>query len=213
MNIGKYINQIEQLEPLTTGFEYNIHTWQKLSSEHKAVVFGFEGMQVLRHDVIKAYADYYSGENDFLKAFLLTMIWGFENTGYGTHRTNKYISTPANIELIRQSIDYAGENNLKLAFNLLMRINGLGVSYISKVLYFATRAAGIKEYALVFDNRVAQSLVRLFANNDIYEIVRVNPSSKFDDYAKYNLLIHRLSKQYGVEAEAIELFLYEQKFL
>lgn len=212
MNIEKYINQIQELKPMASGFMYNTKTWQKLSVEHKILVSDFEDTYISRADVIKAFNSYYLGNGDYMRAFLLTMIWGFEDTGYGAYRTNLYLSTETNTELIRQSIDNAGENNLKISYILLKKIKGLGVSYITKVLYFATRGAGIKDYALVFDNRVAQSLVRLFASNDIYKLVNISPSSKFEDYQMYNKLIHQFAKQYEVEADVIELFLFNRSF-
>ncbi len=197
---------------MASGFMYNIQKWRHLSVEHKILVSDFEDTYISRADVIKAFKSYYSGNGDYMRAFLLTMIWGFADTGYGTYRTNNFISTSANTELIKQSIDSARVNDLERAFNLLKKINGLGVSYISKVLYFATRGAGIQDYALIFDNRVAQSLVRLFASNGIYRLVNISPSSKFEDYQMYNKLIHQFASQYEVEADVIELFLYNRSF-
>ena len=197
---------------MASGFEYNARKWQQLSAEHKILVSDFENKHVSRADVIKAFDDYYIGNSDYMKAFLLTMIWGFGDTGYGAFRTNNFINTSENTELIKGGIDLAKEGNLELAFRALMKIKGLGISYTTKVLYFATRGAHNQDYALIFDNRVAQSLVRLYANTDIAAMVSVSPSSKFEDYQHYNRLIHRLAIQHGVEADAIELFLYEQKF-
>lgn len=212
MNLDKYINQIRGLKPMAQEFNYNAKKWQQLSSEHKILVSDFEDIYISRDDVVKVFNNYYFGNSDYMRAFLLTMIWGFGDTGYGTFRTNNFISTPANTELIKQSIDSARVNDLERAYNLLKKIKGLGVSYISKVLYFATRGAGIQDYALIFDNRVAQSLVRLFAGNDIYRLVNISPSSKFEDYQTYNKIIHQFAKQYEVEADVIELFLFNRSF-
>lgn len=198
---------------MAQGFKYSTKTWQQLSIEHKILVSDFQDTYVSRADVIKAFNNYYSGNGDYMRAFLLTMIWGFGKTGYGTYRTNSYLSNAENKRIIKDSIDAVKKNDLKFAFDNLTKIKGLGVSYITKVIYFATRGAGIQDYALIFDIRVAHSLVRLSASNDVYEIVTVSPTTKFEDYMKYNTLLHRLAKQYEVEAEAIELFLFKQEFL
>jgi hypothetical protein len=212
MELEKYIDQINQLKPMATGFMYNTKNWQKLSGEHKIFVTDFEDKYVSRTDVTKAFVDYYSGNGDYMRAFLLTMIWGFADTGYGTHRTNNYITNPENNKLIKSAIDAVKNSDLKIAFNNLMKIKGLGISYITKILHFATKATGNKEYALIYDIRVASALVRLTTPPYIFEIVNVYPSPKFDDYQKYNKLIHRLSQQYNLEPDSIELFLFDQKF-
>lgn len=197
---------------MAMGFTYNTKNWQQLSVEHKILISDYDDAFISRSDVVMAYNNYYSGHGDYIRAFLLTMVWGFGNTGYGTYRTNSFLSDTKNTLIIKDSIEAVRSNNLKFAYDNLTKIKGLGVSYITKVLYFATRGAGIQDYALIFDIRVANSLVRLSASNDVYEIVKVSPTSKFEDYQKYNMLIHQSAKQYGVEADAIELFLFKQSF-
>jgi hypothetical protein len=212
LDLRKYIEQIKQLEPMTTGFMYKPHKWNKLSPNHRSLIQDFEGKTITRADVIKAYEKYYQDGTDVMIPFLLTMVWGFADTGYGTHRTNNYISNPENIDLIKQGIDAAQGNNFKTAFKALKQIEGLGVSYLTKVLYFATKGAGIKNYALIYDIRVASSLIQLSTPTEIFEIVSVSPSSKYENFVKYNTLVHALGSKYQVEADAIELFLFDQKF-
>lgn len=212
MDLEKYINAIKPLKPMNQGFMYNTKVYYQLPAERKDLLSDYEGKELKRGDIVSAYKSYFNGNGKYINAFLLTMIWGFGDTGYGAFRTNNLISTAENLQLIKRGIDLAKEDNLEIAFQSLMKIKGLGISYATKVLYFATRAAHKQEYALIFDNRVAQSLVRLYANNEIAAILNVSPSSKFEDYQHYIRLIHRLAKQHGVEADAIELFLFEQKF-
>ena len=214
MILEKYIDQLKQLElkVMDSGCFYNTSKWHKLSAECKSLINDYADKYVSRAFVIKTFEDYYSGKGDYLRAFLLTMIWGFEDTGYGTHRTNNYISKPENSSLIKAGIDAVKNRDLKLAFFSLKKIKGLGISYISKILYFATKGAGYREYALIFDIRVATSLIQLTTTKQIFEIVKISPSSKFDDYHKYNKLIHRLAHQHDIEPDAIELFLYRQDF-
>jgi hypothetical protein len=212
MNIDKYINQIKVLIPMVSGFVYNAQKWQQLSVDHKILVSDFEDTYISRADVIKEFNNYYSGNGDCVKAFLLTMIWGFGDTGYGTYRTNSYLANAENKQIIKDSVDAVKKKDLKFAFDNLTKIKGLGVSYITKVLYFSTKGAGIKEYALIFDIRVANALVKLTSPPYIADIVKVYPSSKFEDYQNYNTLIHKLAKQHHVEPDSIELFLFDQKF-
>lgn len=212
IDLDEYIEQLKQLKPMATGFMYNVNTWNKLSEPYKLLIKDFEGRMITRADVINAYETYCKEGTDMMRPFLLTMVWGFADTGYGTHRTNNYISNPKNIDLIKQGIDAAQSNNLKTAFKTLKQIKGLGVSYLTKVLYFACKGAGIKNYALIYDIRVASSLIQLTTPKEIFEIVSISPSSKYEEFAKYNKLVHELAAKYNVEADAIELFLFEQKF-
>lgn len=212
MNLEKYINRIEALEPMAAGFMYRVKTWNKLSLPHQLLIKDFEGKQITRSDVIKEYELYFRYGKSVLKPFLLTMIWGFSDTGYGTHRTNNYLATADNVEKIKQSLDAVKKEDIKTAFKTLKSIKGLGVSYLTKVLYFASKAAGLKNYSLIYDIRVASSLVQLNSPKQIFEIVSVNPSSKYNNYSKYNRLMHELAIKYKVEADAIELFLFKKDF-
>lgn len=213
INLDKNITLISKLNPLKDSkFVYDGARWSKLMPRYKKLISDFEDKSICRADVIKAYTEYYSNKDDAMRAFMLTMVWGFADTGYGTHRTNSYISDSTNVLLIKKAIDAVKQNDLKSAFNDLKKIKGLGVSYITKVLYFATRGAQQSNYALIYDIRVASALIKLTTPKEIFEIVSINPSSKFDAYERYNSLIHNLANKYKLEAESIEMFLFNQEF-
>jgi hypothetical protein len=213
INLDRHITNISNLKPLLESkFIYNSAKWAKLNPLYKKLISDFEDKSICRADVMHAFKEYYSSQGDAMRAFMLKMVWGFSDTGYGTHRTNAYISAPSNVALIKKAIDSVKQSDLKSAFNDLKKIKGLGVSYITKVLYFASRGAEQSNYALIFDIRVASALVQLTAPKEIFQIVSINPSSKFIDYEKYNALIHKLARKYKVEAESLEMFLFNQEF-
>lgn len=209
--------KINNLKPLTDSkFKYNTLKWSDLNADFKKIIQDFENKEITRQDVINAYESYYADSNmGFMKAFLLTMVWGFADTGYGTHRTNNYILKSDNRERIKIALDYIKANeqdSLKKAFKELKKIKGLGVSYLTKILYFATRAMKQNNYALIFDIRVAASLVKLTTPKEIFEIVNIGPSSKFKDYQNYNSLIHRLANDNNLEADQLEMYLFNKDF-
>lgn len=213
LDISSYIPNIKELNPLKDSkFKYNSTRWANLNLAYKILISDFEDKVICRENVIQAYADYYKNNGDAMRAFMLTMVWGFADTGYGTHRTNKYISNPENIIYIKNAVDAVLQNDLKTAFHELKKVDGLGVSYITKVLYFATRGANHSQYALIYDIRVATALIQLTTPKEIVDLVSINPSSKFADYEKYNTIIHNLAKQHNLEAESIEMFLFNQVF-
>nr|WP_265733487.1 hypothetical protein [Acinetobacter sp. ANC 4470] len=41
------------------------------------------------------------------------------------------------------------------------------------------------------------------------DIVDIKPSDKFQDYQSYNSLMHTLAQKYAVDAEALEMYLFE----
>ena len=209
----EHVKCIKELKPMEVGFIYKTSAWKALSEERKALVKEFEEEKVKRKDIIQAYQEYFSKGGNVLKPFLLTMIWGYADTGYGNYRTNKYLKPKDGtnqVPTIEKAINAAKEHKLEDAFNMLNQISGLSISFISKVLYFADKAANPKkEYALVFDMRVASSLIKLTTPKEVFDIVTVYPSAKYDDYAKYIALIHQLAKTNNLEADAIEMFLFD----
>lgn len=210
-------SSINSLKPLTdSSFLYNKKKWNKLNSTFKNTIQDFEDKKITRQNIIDAYEEYYDDNSTgFMKAFLLTMVWGFAETGYGTYRTNNYISSNENREIIKNALDSIEndqEGSLKEAFEELKKIKGLGISYLTKILYFATRAKKQENYALIFDNRVAASLIKLTTPKEIFEIINIGPSSKFNDYQKFNQLIHKLAKDNEVEADQLEMYLFNQVF-
>ena len=183
MNLHAYRDKIAKLQPLSeSSFEYKTTRWHKLDLESAKFIIDYEDKIVSREDVILAFENYYSGILTWQTPFLLTMVWGFADNGYGTFRTNKYILDENNRDLIIDAFEAVKTNKIKLAFKSLKKIHGLGVSYISKILYFATRACAYEEYAPIFDIRVARSLIKLSAIPELFDIVEIQPSSKFIHY-------------------------------
>jgi len=213
IELHKYLPQISQLNPLENSkFEYKTKTWSKLNNNLKAHLFPFENNFISRKDVVDSFIKYYEGNLDFMVPFGLTMVWGFADTGYGTHRTNKYCELESNRINVQNSFEYIKNNEIEKAYRELQNINGLNISYISKLLYFATRAMGTENYCLIYDIRVAKSLVKLSCPPEIYEILDIKPSKKFHHYRQYNELMHSLSLEHNVSAESLEIFLFNQYF-
>jgi len=213
MNLHIYEQNIKELKPLTDSkFKYDNVRWKYLNIDYLPLINHYENLYISRQDVINSYKKFYNDMKEWRTPFLLTMIWGFADTGYGTYRTNNYLSNEANHLLIMDALQAVGHNELEIAYHKLKKIRGLNISYISKILYFASRACNYEEYALIYDIRVAKSLIKLSVIPEIYEIVEVKPSSKFKHYKQYNVLMHKYSKEIDVSAECLEMFLFEQKF-
>jgi hypothetical protein len=208
--------EIKKLNPLTDSkFMYDSSKWEDLKPDYKELIKEFENKYITRKDVIDAYSYYLKNNtHGIIKPILLTMVWGFSNTGYGNFRTNKYLNNDNNIAKFEKAIQLLQNNNdnLEESFEILKGINGLGISYLSKILYFATKACNIDDYALIFDIRVASAFVKIAVPKEIYGIIKIGPSSNFEDYQTYNQIIHNFANEHSVEAEQIEMYLFKQEF-
>lgn len=207
-----FISQIRASNTMEQGFIYNPAKWVLLQEQHRLWLSAYQNRLIDRNDVLQSFKDYFEGKCEVIKPFLLTMLWGFAETGYGNYRTNLYISTPENIDLIKSAVDAVRLGEFEKGFKLLKQIKFLGVSYITKVLYFASKAANHSDYCLIFDIRVATSLIQLTTPKEIYQLVEIYPSSKFKDYQVYNALLHQIAKEYQLQADDLEYFLFAQEF-
>ncbi len=209
MNLQNYKDEISSLNTLQQSeFVYQTKLWKNLNEIHKSYLAEFENKKISRQDVINTFKNYFQNKSNWQKPFLVTMVWGFGSTGYGCFRTNNYLKNE-NHNLIINAFDAIKENNIEIAFKNLQGISGLNVSYISKLLYFGTRANEVNNYCLIFDIRVARSLIQLTSGKEIFDLVQITPSTKYTDYIKYNLMLHEKALQLGVEAEKIEHFLFD----
>lgn len=77
-------------------------------------------------------------------------------------------------------------------------------------MYFASKGlSDNKECYLIYDIRVARALVKMTCPAEIYEIIEVMPSDKFSHYKKYNEMLYRIASENDIEADALEMFLFE----
>lgn len=210
LNIS-YISHIKELKPMEQSFVYSSQKWKLLDKNFKELLSDFVNKEISRLEIIKSYRDYFSGKSEAVKPFLMTLIWGYANTGYGYSRTKPLIKRSVFKNII-SAIDELKEDKIEIAFEKLQSIKGLGISFISKILYFSSKALEREDYQLIFDSRVASSLLKLSVGEELSKLFKLTPSDKFEDYEDYNKLMHNMAKENSLEADSIEMFFYEQKF-
>jgi hypothetical protein len=214
INIKKYKKQIEILEPLKEGVIYQPSKWEKHfeNKDDLSCAVHFSGKLINRKTVIEEFRKYYIKKTaDFKTPFLFTMIWGYDSN-YGPHRTNEIMTVSKNLYLIKESLEAVNRKDVDEAFSQLKKVKGLGISYLSKILYFAGKAKGLDNYPLIFDIRVASALVSLASDGLLDGYLKIFPSEKLESYNCYNNLLHKWANDLQVEADQIEFFLFEQKF-
>jgi hypothetical protein len=213
MILKNFKHHIENLKPLQGGITYEPLKWEKQFKKSKVLGCAINdiGKHISRKTVITKFKEYYAEKNgDYIIPFLYTMIWGYDSN-YGPHRTHKIMLNAKNMNFIKSGIDLMNDNKFDEAYESLKLVKGLGISYISKILYFAGRAKKMKQYPLIFDIRVATAFMQL-VDTDLSSILKIVPSDSLESYKKYNAMIHDWAKQLNVDAEQIEFFLFEQKF-
>jgi hypothetical protein len=223
-----YKEEIIKSNPLKQRQLYKYERWVKwlsevdnhsLLKELNEVHITFKGL-ISRKDLIlfsKNFGVKPSKEHS-IKCFLACMMWGYGgNTEKdidhrGPFRVKQMFKSSDNVStIIHQAFCSINEGNIEKAFSELTSIKGLSISFLSKFLYFISRAFNIKEYALIFDVRVAQSLIKLTSTReDFIDIVTISPSVKYSDFQKYLDFAHNLANEYSCEAENIEFFLFEK---
>jgi hypothetical protein len=213
LNISRYKEEVQKLRPLNGGCKYRYDNWANHFTKKKLLdcVDEYKARKITRNTVIKSYAEYYkSSANGIDKPFLLTMIWGFDATGYGPFRTNAYLSGRHNRSMITHSLNSMFDGDIDSAYLSLKEIKGLGLSYISKILYFAGKARRLNPYPLIFDIRVARALVSLSSGGTFNRILNITPVNSLKSYKEYNSLLHNWAEQLEVDADQIEYFLFSQ---
>jgi len=214
MNLEQYINNIADLNPMNQEVPFNIGPWQNNNLFNNNILGLFVNISdnfqdvISRENIINFFSNH---NNNLLEGFLMSMIWGFGEANYGPSRVSKMLNIDDEVNIILNNAKVAiSENGLIEAYNLIKNnIPQIGVSFISKFLYFLGRGVSVDNYPLIFDKRVATTMVRLCGlETDVYEIINIQPKTSAVSYKKYNDLIHNEAERINVEADQIEYFLF-----
>lgn len=219
----KYKNEIVNCKPLNQTLKYDCLKWlnalDSFENDINEIHSEFKGA-ISREHLIE-FATKVKDANDkshSVKLFLACMMWGYGGNSEksidhrGTYRVNEILKSDTNVKKnIHEAFLLIVDMDIEKAFNLLSKIKGLSISFLSKFLYFASKGCGHTEYALIFDARVANSLIRLTSTNpDLVSIVNISPSTSYKHYDAYIKLVHQIASDFKCEAENIEYYLFEQ---
>ena len=219
MNIQPYINEINALNPQQQRLNYNCEHWanynygnNQVNTEIIEIINQFNN-SLSRNEII----NYLRQPNrSLLKGFIMTMMWGhgFEIGGNpdnrGPWKVGKMLNNfDSNVAIINNALTHLTNNDIISAFTELNTIERCGVSFFSKYLYFLGRALNINVYPLIFDRRVAHSIIKLNSINlNLIELVDINPRQNAEAYCNYINLIHTIATENDVEGENLEYFLF-----
>ena len=216
LNLDNYIAEINRLNPLlNSSYEFVPAKWALLNPEYYNQLGIQEGDRITRQLVIDAFSKYFDGnQSDPVVPFALAMIWGYGNNNRGVSFTNSFINQEQTKDQIKNGLHYLKEDLWSNSLNSFNKIKNLGISYSSKVMYFAGRSLKREnyKYPLIFDNRVANSIIGLSTPKELRDLVEISRKQKFNSYMEYCSLIHNTAEKYKVEADSIEYFLFKSEF-
>lgn len=223
----QYKSEIIKSTPLNQTMQYDHEKWSNwlaqseniLKEELDEIHLEFKG-KISRNDLIQyaENANNNKSEKQSIKLFLACMMWGYGGDDFkssdhrGPYRVKKIFNSSKDVkEIIHKAFCSISKDDIENAFKELSAIKGLSISFLSKFLYFTSRGCKIKNYALIFDVRVAKSIIQLTSiRKDLVNLVSISPSINYVHFKEYIDFAHNLSIEYNCEAENVELFLFEQ---
>lgn len=199
--IKKYTNLILSLPVADQAFTIQASNWQKaLSDFHFQEIFnGAENICLSRKDV---------HDTNNIELFILkTILWGYPKGMRGKNFENIYRNLSALSQILNVSDRaFLKSDDLYELQNKLHKIEGLGLSTYSKLLYFRDfKFDGVP--ALILDER----LIRVFKNNVFEEFESIDKISQYNSikmYKDYLQITALLSAELNASGEQIEQFLF-----
>jgi hypothetical protein len=219
MNLIKYLDVIENLNPLEQRLSYNAKHWLDFQYHNPSVLNHVKYISenyhksISRNDIISYFR---KDDSILIRGFVLTMIWGHGSSEYskadnrGPWKVSEMLKDINNVE---QILDNAKKflllGDLESAHLSFKKMQRCRVNFFSKFLYFLGRSLNIEEYPLIFDARVATTINRLVSTDDnLTSILDVLPKQDANSYKLYVKKIHVYARTHRVESEKIEFFLF-----
>ena len=154
---------------------------------------------------INIYRDDIKKTKDTKKKIVKILMWGYPGGGrYG--QVQNILQNLNDLTTWLEAINGKNFDSVQDdALGNLSEINGLGLSTISKLLYFFDVKIG-NNPCQIYDGKVIKSLNK---NHQIVELSSRNDWDRNDeDYEEYIKLLFRLSKKCNCSPDKIELFLF-----
>ncbi len=144
-----------------------------------------------------------SEEKDNARKAILALLWGFPNGCRNSDEGHRNV--------VKSVLEIAVEDNdrnlTEPMFNAMMAPKGIGLSILSKMLYFFEYKVDGNR-ALILDSKVMKSL-RTFSE---FENVTCKRAGRFERYTSYvNRMTEIANKMSGVTPDQLEYFLFSCK--
>ncbi|TCK21569.1 hypothetical protein [Pseudonocardia endophytica] len=204
---------VENGRPTQEPVRWRRATWEK---QFSANVLVHREPYISRPDVAH-YAGSIETDDDAVRAFIASMIWGYGTVGYGAYRTRKILEeNPGADARLLEVARLARTGDWGAAFTAASDpgLTYLGVAFGTKYLYFCSLAAGVDTaIAPVLDGVVAQWL----AMNTSFQ--PTTSGWNLADYRRYVELMHGwadelsgAADQIPVRADDVEQLIFDSEW-
>lgn len=182
-------------------------------SPHVAIIKEALGADFTRSEVIEFYRR--SDVKEETK-FIAAMVWGHEapagsrRDSRGPWKLSKMFSDPEVAQSAIRAISVATPEGIVSAYKLLDKtLDRCGPNFFTKHFYFTGKAQGLSPYPLIFDDRVANGLVKLaLSSHESLDVVRVSAARKPEAYLHYLSFAADQAARIGSELDQIEYYLF-----
>lgn len=173
------------------------------------------GERVTRQEIVDFYADTnVSSETKFL----LAMIWGHEapeggrRDGRGPWKLMQMFNDRENTDRLIQGVDITTDDQLIASYRRLdAQVERCGPNFFTKHFYFLGKASGVANYPLIFDDRVANGLIRLMLPDEgLLSMIHVSTLRRSEAYIRFLRFAHQIAQDAQAEPDQVELYLFGQ---
>lgn len=181
--------------------------------QHVAVVKNAFASGITRSELVNFYRD---TNISSVTKFIAAMVWGHEaaqggrRDSRGPWKLSQMFSNPKDSEAAIKLVALNDNLSITKAYKLLNNtLTRCGPNFFTKHFYFLGKAQGLNPYPLIFDDRVANGLVKVAMNDSTnLSIVKVSAARNPDSYLQYLAYAKQEANRIGCELDQIEYYFF-----
>ncbi len=198
---------------------WDVGLWKKTfpsgsyTSHHLEVIENELGTRMRRSDLVAFY-----GNSDVASEtkFIAAMIWGHEAPAgsrrdtRGPWKVSRMFNDSHKAESVIRSVCVGNDDKIIDSYQKLDgALERCGPNFFTKHFYFLGKSNDAERYPLIFDDRVANGLIKLsLKNHSQLEMVRVSALRKPEAYREYLAFARRQADCIGCSLDQIEYYLF-----
>lgn len=203
MKISDYVNLIKEIPVKEHAFEIKIDKWNKTLLNPIVKKIKKENKD---DSIILSRWDLLNSKESLEKRIIKILMWGYPSNGRGKNLQN--LLENENFKNLKSFLaEYKQLGEIKEITLPEEKIKGLGISTLSKFLYFL----GIKiqgSRCQILDDQIIERL-RRGQFEELLVLSEISRPSAIRRYSEYIELLEQLSRKYEVSPDQIELFLFK----
>lgn len=194
--------------PRQGGIDWKLKDWLIAFPEHEASLTELKKMNfgLLDRKFVRSVVQAFLKNNQLELAFLVTLIWGYGDRGYGRFRAKELLRQKKLSESLKDCTSALNTNDTNRAFKSLIETgaDGLGSSFGTKFLYFAAKD-DVSPRPIILDRLVLDAIQKW----------GVYPRKKFitidsEKYLKMTREFHEAAIFYKIESDELEEILFSR---